>query len=342
MIWSSDAQTLQAQLDDISRAGRGHLHIPAGRYELTAPLCVKDSHVSITGAGRGVTELVWTKPGGGLQFEASKYNQRLTVRDLSLLAACPDAGVALRATWPTPPPYHDAMQEPHVSDVHIGPVDQHVDFWTKGLEATNARGLKLARFYINGRSDTFSMTHGVHLLGSSVIVSITNGAIYSAQEGIVAEEQAEGLYLSHVEVVMASVGYRFQAVAGSSITGCHANTTSCGIRIVGHNDMAVIGNLLYRLGSGGYTGIHLESSPFCVVQGNNVAITARGGYRNGIVLVGNSHGCVVTGNILREMDSGVWLAGGGSDRNAVSGNRGVDCWRTVTDHGVGNLVKENL
>lgn len=338
---TDDTEAIQSALLGAQQAGRGCVRVPAGRYRLTDQLRVSRCDVALVGDGRGISELVWDHA-GGLSFDFDRYNQRLTVSGLSLLAATPRAGVALRAAWPTPPTAHDAMQEPHITDVHIGPVDEHAHYWDKGVEITNGRGLKLSRFYIHGMSDTVGMTHGVHLLGSTVIVSITSGAVYSAREGIVAEEEAEGIYVSHVEVVYAETGFRFAGAAGSSITGCHTNTSGCGIKIVGHNDMAIVGNLLYRLGDGGYSGIRLEDSPFCTVAHNNIARTMDGGYRNGILLVGASHGCTITGNILRGMDSGIWLAGGGSDKCIVSGNRGVDCWRVVTDHGRGNVAAGNL
>lgn len=339
----NDTSAIQSALNSIPPSG-GTVYFPAGTFRVTAPLTVSNRHVGVLGAGRGVTTIRREGGGGGFDFSFSQYNQRLTFEGLSLLTATQAGGIAIRAAWPTPPTSGDSTQEPHFADFHIGPADQYVAYWSKGLEIINGRGTKISKFYIQGRTNTVSMSHGIHLRGSSVIVFVDAGSIYSVNEGIVAEDTSEGLYFSNLEVVFANNGFRLQTngTPGSAITNCHVNSLQTGIYLLGHNDMAVIGNLLYRTADTNWVGIYVVGSPFCQIIGNNLTVTTSGAHRNGIILDASPN-CTIGGNVIRDVDTGVWLAGGSTSQCVVTGNRIVNPGFTgVLDWGIGNLIANNL
>jgi parallel beta-helix repeat protein len=321
----------------------GQIFFPAGLYRLNAPITVNDSRsVHVVGAGRGVTALQWDAGSpGGLHFTFHQVWNRLTMHSLALATHASNGDVAIKASWPT---WTDGRgPSPHLYDLHILPIPGSAGYWTKGIELTNAAGAKIHDFDIWGTHDV-SMSHGIHLLGSSTITFIGAGFILAAGKGIEVGGISEGLYLRDIEAVHTTTGYEIGSVSpGTSITNCHAASDLRGIFIWGHGEVALTGNLLYQNGDNpnGYVGIYLANSQFHRVIGNEVASTNPGGVqpRNGILLH-DTHNCTVQGNVVRDMNSAVWLLGGNT--NIVMGNRGVNCGSVVANAGAGNLVVNNL
>jgi parallel beta-helix repeat protein len=309
---------------------------------VSAPITCSNKNVRVVGSGRGVTVLKWIGAGGfNFTFGATQY--RLTVESLTLLTSVVSGGVAIKASWSAWA--GGATSAPHIFDVHIGSWNPAgSEHWTKGIELTNGTGAKIHDFDISGRTNTVNMSHGIHLLGNSTISFIGSGLILFAGKGIEIGGTSEGLYLRDIESVFTTTGYEIGSVApGSAISNCHAASDLRGIFIWGHGEVALTGNLLYQNGDNpsGYIGIYLATSQFHRVIGNEVATTNPSGVqpRNGILLH-DTHNCTVQGNVVRDMNSAVWLLGGNT--NIVLGNRGFNCGAVVTPGGVGNLIVNNL
>jgi parallel beta-helix repeat protein len=338
---TDDTVAIQNAFNALPALG-GTIFFPPGNYLLSAPITCSNKSVRVVGSGRGSTILRWVGA-GGIHFTFNSFHYRLTVQSMMLLTSVFSGGVAIKASWPGFVGGHTSG--PLISDVHIGPVTVNgSEHWTKGIEMTNASGAKIHDFEIAGRTNTVDMSHGIHLLGSSTITFIGSGLILYASRGIQISGTSEGFYLRDIEAVFTTVGYELDSARpGSSISNCHAGSDLHGIMIYTHGEVAVTGNLLYQFGDNpsGYVGIYLANSQFHRVIGNEVASTNPGGTspRNGILLH-NAHDCTVQGNVIRDMNSGIWLLGG--NNNIVMGNRGFNCGATVTNAGAGNLVVNNL
>ncbi len=321
----------------------GTIFFPPGIYVVSAPITLPNNHVRVVGSGRGVTVLKWISASGGFNFTYGATGYRLTVQSMTLTTTAAAGGVAIRASWPAFG--GGPTSAPHISDVFICPRNASAgEYWTKGIELTNGTGAKINDFDFYGRNNTVSMSLGIHLLGNSTISFIGSGLILYAGKGIEIGGTSEGVYLRDIEAVYTTTGYEIGSVSpGSAITNCHAGSDLRGIFIWGHGEIALTGNILYQFGdnAGGYVGIYCAASQFHRVIGNEVATTNPGGVqpRNGILLH-DSHNCTVQGNVVRDMNSGVWLLGGNT--NIVLGNRAVNCGSVVVNSGAGNLVVNNL
>jgi parallel beta-helix repeat protein len=321
-------------------ANGGTIFFPPGIYVVSAPITCSNKHVRVVGSGRGVTVLKWVAA-GGFQFTFGAALYRLTVQSLTLATTVNGGGVAIKASWPGF--VGGPTSAPHIFDVAIGPWTG-TQYWTKGIELTNASGAKIHDFDISGSNNTVSMSNGIQLLGSSTITFIASGLILFAGKGIEIQGSSEGFYLRDIECVFTTTGYEFGSVSpGSAISNCHAASDLRGIFIWGHGEVAVTGCLLYQNGDNpsGYVGIYLASNQFHRVIGNEIATTNPSGVnpRNGILLH-DAHNCTVQGNVVRQMNSAIWLLG--ANTNIVLGNRAVLCGAVVTNAGAGNVVASNL
>jgi len=337
---TDDTVAIQNGFNAIPATG-GTIFFPPGIYVLTAPVTLSNKHVRVVGSGRGVTILKWFNA-GGLHFTFNNVLQRLTVESITLMTTAGSGGVAIKASWPAFA--GGVTASPHIFDVHIAPWLGAGDYWTKGIELTNGSGVKIHDFDIVGSLNSVSMSHGIHLLGGSTTSYIGSGAILYSAKGIEIGGTSEGVYLRDIEVVFATVGYELNSIRpGSSISNCHAGSDLQGILISGHGEVAVTGNIIYQFGANpsGYIGIYLLAGQFHRVIGNEVATTNPSGTtaRNGIVLH-NAHDCTVQGNVVRDMNSGIWTPGG--NNNIILGNRCFNCTSVVTNGGAGNVIVNNL
>ena len=169
------------------------------------------------------------------------------------------------------------------------------------------------------------LTHGIHLRSAgpppshgSTIASITDGFITGTQVGIAASNIfTEGLYIRAIEVLDANIGYLLDAPGpGTSISDCHAATRLTGIKIVDHGDMALMGNLLYGETASWFgidchgTGINPHTGVLDGVFGaHNLRIIGnqitRVGGGAGIQLSGYARDCVIQGNVLKDVATGI-------------------------------------
>lgn len=339
----NDRPFIQNALNAVPATG-GTVYFPPGQYICDIPLTLSNKHIHILGAGRGVSTIHWNGATGGLDFTFGAYDYRLTVSSISLVTWAANGGVGIRATWP--PFVGGPTSGPHIYDIHIGPwAPACCGYWSKGIELTNASGVKIQNFDIHGQNNTFNMSHGIHLINTSTIANIHSGYIFSCDRGFAmgGTPLAEGAYISDVHVGFANIGFLLDAPgAGSAIRDCHASTYQYGIYLFQHSSMALIGNRLSHAG-GSWMGIYVVHSVYCRIIGNEITSIPGSGTRNGIVLHGTSSNGTVQGNVVRSMETGIWLVGGGSDWNIVSGNR-IPAWtiNPILNSGVNNLVADNL
>jgi parallel beta-helix repeat protein len=340
-----DFSAIQSAINSIPSGGSGTIFVPPGTYKLGQRLQVLNKSIAFIGAGRGVSVLEFTGATDGIYCSFTSHYQRFTFRGISLLTSSPAGGTALKLDYPVGP--GGVQSDPHLDDFHIGSTNDNTLSWQRGIEVSNAYGLKVTRFFINGcigdrDNGNYTMDFGIILTNQSVVNHISEGMIWNANIGIGVFNSCEGVYFRSVEVVDANRGFYFDALAagtkpGSVISGCHANTRIEGISVRGFTDLAIGDNLIYRLGTRPWVGIRTYKSKFSRIHSNYIISWNVAAGRNGIVLE-DTQDCVVNGNIVRTTETGIWLANG-SARNIVDGNR-VISWSvsSILDDGIGNLV----
>jgi hypothetical protein len=104
--YGDDTAAFQKALNEVIAAGGGKIFIPPGDYiiskrlEIIAPKKAPNIKLALVGAGRGESRLMSHSTEGLLRFESEHNGMDLTVRDLSLMAGKPAAGIALEITNP--------------------------------------------------------------------------------------------------------------------------------------------------------------------------------------------------------------------------------------------------
>lgn len=345
-----DTYAVKKALEDALETGSS-VYFPPGIYKLTERLEVFNKTISIFGAGRGVSTLIWDCSEGGFRFIFDKSYYHLTLSGLSLLTMRQEGGTAVYAEWPTPPTQNTIPAQPHLMDFHIGGKNKLDHGWTQGIHLRSAGNARITRFLINGRLDKREMINGIKIDGKCVHTTIDSGVISSAGNGVYARNycinpdtgqvvtcsadisykdrySTEGTCISHVEVVSANNGFNFETDGGgTSISGCHTNTDTYGIWVKGYHgelpsceegeppkyhelggELALTGNLIFHLRppSNDWTGIKLTQAHCCRITGNRI-VGSGNGTRNGIVLYANSNYCTVQGNMIANVQSGVWI-----------------------------------
>lgn len=349
-----DGGAFVAAVNAIPASG-GELYIPGGTYDLFGYLPITNKQISIRGEGQRVSRVLWRTGSDGIVFtDTTGAGYTLTISSVSLLTTANGTGTAVRGVWPAyqqlPGQYRFLTAQ--IYDIHIGGEPQS-QAWNFGIWLTNAPNSKISSFMIHGAFN--SGTAAIQLDANSTATFITQGNIFGMREGIRVHDITEGTDISHVEIVSADFGIVFNTQAffglgspGSSVSNCHTNTRLRGIYVADHSQIAITDNLIYKLGTANWIGIHLRGASLNRVIGNYIitADTSPTHNSNGIVVEGttnNSFNNVIQGNITRFMDTGIWLVGAAATENLVTGNINK-LYRVfpVYDTGLGNLVSNNL
>jgi hypothetical protein len=330
--WSTAADgPVAAALASIPAGAGCTLYFPAGIYAFANPINITNRAITVMGAGRDVTYFYFY-PGAGWNFTMWDPG-RITIRDIHFQTGGgvnSHPAIKITAAW-----YGGSLLSPHIHDVIIDTVEGST--WVKAIDIHGATGVKIERFSIGGGNTGGSTlsTHGIHLRGGSTISNISAGFIYDTLTGIEAADQyTEGVYWRGIEVLNAHTGYFLSAPGpGSAITDCHAATSHYGIRVIDHGDMALMGNLLYG-STASYWGIHCDGTGIDpntglvtgVYGAHNMRIIGNqvskfGGGAAGIHLGGYARNCVVQGNVLLGIATGIFLNGANVTGTVCVNNR---------------------
>ncbi|MCX7007371.1 MAG: glycosyl hydrolase family 28-related protein [Kiritimatiellaeota bacterium] len=98
-----DSAAFQRAFEQAAAAQHAIVQIPAGKYRLDRQVSVKfaggvGEGLAVVGEGQGVSVLVCNNTNGALKIRNELCKTQVTIRDLTLLAALPDAGTALEVT----------------------------------------------------------------------------------------------------------------------------------------------------------------------------------------------------------------------------------------------------
>jgi hypothetical protein len=324
--------------------------VPAGTYDLSGQLTVSGKTIAVRGEGQKVSILRFTSPTNGLVYSGG-LGQTLTVTGLSFRSTSAGGGTAIRATWPAVASVCDAGCVTGVlSNFEVSGEGETGNYWVNGVVLTNATAAKISTFVIRGASHTLGVA-GIELRGFSTPAYIRDGDIWQVPRGVRILDTSEGAHVSDLEIVGTEYGIEVSSQAqpgniglpGTAITNNHTNTFVRGIYLVNHGQVTISGNLIFKLGTQNWMGIHVVHSQWNRILANYIVPIDTGAHpSNGIVLEGNSINNVIQGNTTQYMDTGIWLVHSGANDNIVTGNlnrlfrvAGILNW------GAGNYLADN-
>lgn len=130
---TDDSAAFQRALDEIVSRTEGALYVPPGNYLLASQVSVVAGllHVSITGAGQGVSNLFSDNADGVLSIETGRQGQ-VTVTDLSFFSQRQGGGTALEVIRPIGDRHNRTLT---VRDVEMRGVRLNQDYFDYGIRA---------------------------------------------------------------------------------------------------------------------------------------------------------------------------------------------------------------
>ena len=327
---STDQPAFDCAVDLLPQEG-GTIYVPAGTFDLTAPIAVIDKHVAIRGEGQQITRLRWNSAGDGISFVSTTsqtYNYTLAVRSLSLLKSGTDGGAAIHGVWPRTSWHGErGIVTTVIHDVHIGSTPWPSDaYWHFGIQLQNSTTAKISMFNIQGKSASSGIAaiqiHGDNAAdGKSIGTQIRDGAIMKYVRGIEAKEHAEGLHVQEVSMHEVGYGVQLSSALGTAIANNYIQARVVGIDVWASSDIAVTNNLIHQFSDETFRGISVAHAGSIRVIGNGVHSTgAAQALHTGIVLDGNTTHALVEGNTTSNMTVGLWVPHTGVIFSVLIGN----------------------
>lgn len=217
---NDDTLAFQSALDVGSRV---HLYIPPGIYRLTSPVVGQNRNLTIEGAGKDVTVLMWEGATDGFVLTddvsfSSNLRANFNLSGMTIATKGAGVGTGIRCSMPisinTPTVYGDASTLT-LRDVEIRGYDQYEsnqNYWTEGVSLEDTGGVCFDNVRIMGASAA-SGSSGVYIkatTASNIRFMFTNLQINFVGTAIVIEGNSpytvEGIYLTNFELVACRLG----------------------------------------------------------------------------------------------------------------------------------------
>jgi len=348
----------------------GTLRIPAGTHEHSGKI-VRTSSISIIGEGKGISRLVFSGLGSGIEFNLSAggtNHQPVNLQDFTMFATAANAGTALRLVYPPTEGVAGGLSSfpsCHIEDVAFLPdPDISQSYWTGGMQLVNARHAKIVRPYYKGRGGTPppTGTFGIRLTNAATDPFILNPQVYNAHraiycdatsEAVAAGHQAEGVHIVHPNLVEVIRGIELSTLrkeAGLHVTKGHISAHEFGVLLERRFHATIEGTLIFK-DSGSvmdFVGIRMRLAES---HNNNVygvhirTQPSASGAARGMVISDTERANIFGNNIwFPEGDTtgvGITLTSTCTG-SLVHGNLRTRGARTVLNQGVGNRVTNNL
>ncbi len=217
---ADDTLAFQSALDVGSRV---HLYIPPGIYRLTSPVVGQNRNLTIAGAGKDVTVLIWEGATDGFVLTddggySSNLRANFNLSGMTIATKGAGVGMGIRCSMPisinTPTVYGDASTLT-LRDVDIRGYDQYESnqhYWTRGVYLEDTGGVCFDNVRIMGASSVFGGL-GVYIkatTASNIRFMFTNLQINFVEAAILIEGKSpytvEGIYLTNFELVACMFG----------------------------------------------------------------------------------------------------------------------------------------
>lgn len=339
---TDDRAALQAALDAaVTTLGGGDIqsgtkvYIPRGTYNVPGSLTITNKPVRLIGAGVGMTVLRFSGVGGGISFTSNNPRDKFSIEGMSLSTSTAGGGTAISVTYTDAPAGGAGIL--HANAIRAVEIisESGVEWWTKGIVATNVSNLVISQVLIRGKNGTQDMSYGIQVIDTTPMV-IRDAIIYYAVTGIRVEGNSQGLVIDGVtSVTTCTTGLDLSTsggAPGSGVFGAHFNTLTTGILINGQTDFAITGCVIYKMGTGGYIGINATSASRFRIIGNVLISYGTAGTAEAILMTPNAADNIIQGNVIV---GGFTAAQGGSFQDWT---RGI----TLNAGSIRNVVTDNL
>ena len=361
---ADDTAAFQAALNAAAAAGTA-VHVPGGRYRLTAQLSVGSGAFSLIGEGMGVSVLIWDAAGTrGIRVSQDSDRHPASIQGVSLRTKGQGgAAVTIDATPQITPNNGDPVvvnrYSPRFSlrDVEIcSDTDPFGQFWEGGCDLISTVIAVLHNLNFEGgygSPGAYKALYGLRAAGGGHPTQITVNAssFYGVQNAIVAAG-VEGLHIGTTNIVGVTNGVTFDDSANPNsarplcvITGSHVN--ACGAAVLANNvnDVILTGNDFYFCIDAQADGIGVlilgRESSNCLIQGNSFVNTSQTYGYTGVVLT-KAAGSIVAGNVFHRTRFNPNAPSSGILIRADSVNTRVSGNHFNVDPGVGPFVFEVL
>jgi len=348
-----NSAALTAALSESSGDGRC-VFFPPGRFTFASKfefvLPSGSASLTLAGAGADVTQLYWPA-GGGLTIDYVGSENSVHLRDMSFTTGTAGVGnaIVLNQTQGHIGTQDNALTD--LFDITIRGVDGYsqTDYWEHAVEIIKISNVNFVGLVVAGPGGAAYSTRGVGvvLLGSagdpSVVYNVAGATFNYLSEGIVYDQQVEGLTVSQSNFVGDDYGiYVPSGLAGLdqlTVLGSQFNCATAGIHVGSYLSNTLFSGNLFIVPNTG-TGLWLDHAYLYSAVGNsfNVGSSEKGShYPIGIYVGSTAGGGTITGNLFDNMVTAIFLDRASTGAN-VQSNEYSNNSIMVRNLGSGNKV----
>jgi nitrous oxidase accessory protein NosD len=340
-INAMQAGGLQAALDALPPTG-GTVFIPAGRHVFVKPVVKRlqeGQHLFLVGEGRASVLVNENREGQGLLQIVGAVGQwwpdlKITIRDLTFIGNR-QSGDALVVEYP-----NDTMIDACFFQGHGG---KAIYFKTNGTNATcrdcwirdcrrgvyaeNLHHLTIHGVQTRSLKDGQELAEQIYLDRNCREVRIVNNHLaYGQNEAVILDGTAQ-----HTIVGNTIEGFRVGILARHDkdrdcrdiAIGSNYIRFGCAVRLEGKcNGLIVSNNIITDAADGAVVVQDAQGSGAHAITGNVMRKSVYQGQRG--VVLGDSHGCTVVGNVFEDVTTPAISAGPGGGQHVISANNIVN------------------
>lgn len=297
------------------------IFIPAGRYLLNRSIDIKNQNIRIRGVSPQSSQLFFTQS-NGIHYETNnQFIHSVHLNDLSLISLQPGKYTAIAVHLPDNggSPWKNCVID-NVTFAGAPSVAEYNDFsnndqtyglnynqWHTSLDLKNCAGSSIRDIVVRGGR------LGLRMTGDTTDLIVQGGRFFYLDKAIEIHPPGEGFLIG--DCFALHVGFFVHInpnkdLAGGvygSVRNCHTTYKLAGISAENRPQLFIHNNLFFPDG-GDSVDIQLINCERCVISGNIFIVKITDGAHNGVVL-SNSKDIIISGNIIQERDTGIWIRG---------------------------------
>ncbi|WP_155640647.1 beta strand repeat-containing protein [Burkholderia pseudomultivorans] len=355
---TNDNSTAFATTAALGPSGQACVYFPPGTYafssQLSYSLPTSTASITIIGAGADVSILKWAA-GGGLKVNYLGASNSAHLRDFSVVTGTTATGNGIwlnQQATTISNPANSAISD--ITGVSIRGSDGYAqtNYWDTGLNISGVSNVNILGSSITGQGAGYTTVGtGVNIIGTAnaqgVQYQFVGNIIQYVGTGLVYSNYVQGVTIAQTNFTGDNFGVFVNTPAQGqdqlTITGSQFNCANIGIYDkVGIAGLSIYGNYIivpYTTGSTA-TGIQLASVFGAAITSNVIQrIGSSNTNTNGIIVQGaGSISGVITGNVLANLFTGIWLTSASSNINVQSNAYTGNTNSNVLNQGTGNTV----
>lgn len=348
---TDDAVALQAAF------ATGNAYLPPGLYLCSAKLTISNKSVTLSGAGAGVSRLIFTATTGGILLSVRHTpgvaDDQININNFSIEARAAVSSPGLDISYNNPSAV--AYGSSWVSHMIVMGQYDNSGYFSDCIKATNIVGVYLNKCALMGNPGTLGggagCTIGINLT-DAIHTHISDCDITFAKQGIKTRRvtaDCEGLSLSEVNCVDCDLTLDLKDTISISLNGgffgTKGSTTAANMTLDGCDQSQIVGALIHcsaATGPNNQDGIVLKgASSSITIDGNNIyCVTAGAKSRAAIRIQDSSIFNTIIGNTMLNHTVGIQTIAAGDTTNRFIGNE-LFCGTPIVDVGTLNYKRGN-